>query len=49
MPEQHPSLTQLLEKEDLEKFVQPYFKDREIYLSLVRKHGSPLWVLDAFG
>ena len=47
MPEQHPSLTQLLEKEDLEKFVQPYFKDREIYLSLVRKHGSPLWVLDA--
>ena len=41
-----PRPTPLLEKEALESFIRPYFDHREIYLSLARTHGSPLWVLD---
>ncbi|MCM2283481.1 MAG: decarboxylase [Desulfobacula sp.] len=44
MPEQQPAT--VLEKERLHRFVAAYFKDRERYLSLLKNHGSPLWVLD---
>ena len=37
----------LLDREMLEKFIQPYFKRKKKYLALVQKHGSPLWVLDS--
>ncbi len=46
MTEQQQSATPLLEKEVLEKLVKTYFKQKETYISLVQKHGSPLWVLD---
>lgn len=46
MSEPKSSVTPLLEKDMLDNFIQPYFNQRETYLSLAQKHGSPLWVLE---
>ena len=46
MSEGQPSFTPLLERDMLEKFIRPYFKQKDKFLALAQKHGSPLWVLD---
>jgi diaminopimelate decarboxylase len=38
--------TPLLDRQELEAFVQKFIKDREIFLRLVKNHGSPLYALD---
>jgi diaminopimelate decarboxylase len=46
MSEQQPLAPLVLEKEMLQQFISVYFKDKEQYLSLLKNHGSPLWVLE---
>ncbi len=36
-----------LETDMLKKFIQPFFSQRNYYLSLAQEHGSPLWILDS--
>jgi diaminopimelate decarboxylase len=38
--------TPLLDRQELEAFVQKFIKHREIFLRLVKNHGSPLYALD---
>ncbi len=47
MTEQEQSLTPVLEKKMLENYVSAYFDKKNTFLSLIQKHGSPLWVLDS--
>ncbi|MFA5904056.1 MAG: decarboxylase [Desulfobacula sp.] len=47
MSNQQMTGTPLLDKEVLQNFVKTYFNQKETYLSLVQKHGSPLWVIDS--
>ncbi|OGR10818.1 MAG: decarboxylase [Desulfobacula sp. GWF2_41_7] len=47
MSEPKSSVTPLLEKDMLDNFIRPYFNQRKTYLSLVQKHGSPLWILES--
>jgi len=47
MSEQQPPATLMLERDMLENFVKTYFNQKETYLALAQKYGSPLWILDA--
>lgn len=38
---------QLLDQDTLVRWTDTYFKNKEMYLSLLKTHGSPLWIIDS--